>query len=172
LLLAQRALAAAKDLESTDDAPGIATINGCKRDRIARSQFIEQRWEGDAFQFRAEVGVGRWRFSEAMKICLEIKSGASAENRQAAPLLNLRHGLPRQADKLSGVKGLIAFANVQQMMRNPGAFFAAGLGGAHVEAAINLHRIDADDFALHSFGQEEGHFRFADGRWACEAENE
>jgi hypothetical protein len=118
------------------------------------------------------VEVGWRRFSKAMKICLEIKSGAAAENRQTAPLLDLRHGLPRQADKLGGIKGLIAFANVEQMMPNTGAFFAAGFGGAHVEAAINLHRIDGDDFALHSFGQEKGHFRFADGRWARQAEHE
>ncbi len=36
-------------------------------------------------------------------------------------------------------------------------------GGAQVQAAIDLHGIDGDDFATEPLGQAEGDFRFANG---------
>ena len=45
-------------------------------------------------------------------------------------------------------------------------FFGGRFGGADVEAAIDLHGIDGNDFAADALGELQSDFGFADGGWA------
>ena len=49
------------------------------------------------------------------------------------------------------------------MMRHAGAFGGGRFGGADVQAAIDLHGIDGNDFAADLFRQSQGDGRFPDG---------
>ena len=77
--------------------------------------------------------------------------------------LDFCNSLLREPDELRGVKRLVQIADVNQVMRHAGAFGGRRLGGADVQAAIDLHRVHGDDFAADFFRERQRGFRFAHG---------
>ena len=49
--------------------------------------------------------------------------------------------------------GLLHVENVEQVMRNPATLGRRQFGGPDIHAAIELHRVDVDDFTAEFLGQ-------------------
>ena len=118
------------------------------------------------FKFCPQARAGGRRFAQPLQKRFEIESGAPAQNRHAAALLYAGDRGLREPGELRGVKHLVEFDHINQMMRHRSSLFRGRLGGSDVQAAIDLHCIDGNDFAVEAPGQREGHGGFANGGWA------
>jgi hypothetical protein len=65
-------------------------------------------------------------------------------------LLNVGNGNVREFGKPRGVERLAHFHQINQMVANALPFLGGRFGRADVQSAINLHRIDGNDFASDS----------------------
>ena len=114
------------------------------------------------------VTIGQRRFTQAFQKCFEVESRSAAKDGHAAPRLDFRHGLSGQPGELRGIERLSHVHHVNQMVWHTGAVGGGRFGRAYVEAAINLHGVNGDDFTIEPFSQQQRDFGFADGSWAGE----
>ena len=84
---------------------------------------------------------------EAVQQGAQIKSGASHHHWQAAAPGDFCNGLAGDAGVLTCGVTVRGIQHVQQVMRYPPALRFGRLGGADVEAAIELEGIAIDDLA-------------------------
>lgn len=54
------------------------------------------------------------------------------------------------------MKIFLRFQNIDQMMGDALHLLRADLGGSDIHAAVNLHRIGGNDFAVYGFRQGNG----------------
>ena len=85
----------------------------------------------------------------------QVEAGSAGDDGQFAAAGNIAQGGAGLAAVFAGGEGLIGIGDVDEVMRNAGALFGAGLGGAEVHAAIDGNGIATDDFAVEPLGEGE-----------------
>ena len=95
-------------------------------------QFAQQLIERRGAEFGTELDVRRRHVAQTLKVSLEIKSGAAAENGHPSAGLDVRLRAARQHDKLRHVERLGQFHHVDEMMRHAGTFPGRRFGRAKV----------------------------------------
>ena len=71
-----------------------------------------------------------------------------------------------QCGEIRHAERLIRFQEIHPVVRDAAGFFCRHLGRAHVQAAIDLHGVGADDFAGELPGQCHAQRGFSGGRGA------
>ena len=158
----------ANDFDGADDAPGILTVNLLKRLGVVLGQFAHQVREWNLFQLGTKEGIGRRRVTQAFQKCFEVKARPAAQEWHATAHLDVGYGVMGPAGKLRGIERLGHIDHINQVMANALAFDWSRLGSADVQAAIDLHGIDRNDFAGDLFRDPQGDFALAGGGGACQ----
>ena len=65
---------------------------------------------------------------------------------------DLAEGCAGLAGVVAGGEGMVGGGDVDEVVRNEGALFERGLGGAEVHAAIDGYGVATDDFAVELLG--------------------
>ena len=159
------------DFNGADDPARIAPVDFGEGGRVPLFQFAEQIRQRQRFQLGAKSGVGGRRVTDAIKKGLEIKAGAAAENRQTTARTDFVNCGMRKAGKLSRVERGVDISDINQVMGEAATFGGGRFGRPDVQAAINLHRIDGNDFAAELFGEQQGDLGFAGRGGAGEQQN-
>jgi len=149
------------DLECAKDPARILAVDFFESDRVVPFQFLQQLRQRRVFQLCPQGGIGWRRVSEAFEENFEIKSGAAAEDRHATARLDFIHRQSSQLNEPGGVERLGHVGHIDQMVRDAFPFRRRWFSSTDVESAIDLHRIDRDNFATESFGQADRYGRFA-----------
>ena len=108
-------------------------------------------------EFGLAGGAGKESFGEGA----EVEAGSAGDDGEAAAGGDLARGRRGQPAVVAGGEGLIGVGNVDEVVRQAGAFVRGGLGGAEVHAAIDGDRVATDDFAGEALGEGEGKGGFA-----------
>jgi hypothetical protein len=166
----ERATSEADDFEGADDAAGVLAVDGLEGGGVALAEFVEEVGEGGGFEFATEVVVGGGGVAEALEEGVEIKAGTAAEDGEASAGVDVGDGGVREAGELGGVEVVGELTDVDEVVRDTAALGGGGFGGAEVEAAIDLHGIDGDDFGVELFGEAKRDGGFTDGGGTGEEE--
>ena len=94
----------ADDLDRADDPARVLPVNSLKSRRVGFLQFRQQFRQRPVFQLRPQRRVRRRRIAQALAKGLEIKSRATAKNRNAPAGLDFRHGAAGQLNEAGRVK--------------------------------------------------------------------
>ncbi len=163
------------DLQGPLDTFEIVGVNPFGGLRIDSGQLGVQRrrtFEFCAFaQLRAERLVGGRTFKEPVHQAHQVERRAGDDESALAARLNIGDGPIGEFDVARNAERFARLGDVDQMMRDGGALRGRGLGRADVHAAIDLHRIDAENLGAESWGQLDRRGRLA-GRRAAEQEDD
>ena len=154
----------ANDFDGANDTARVIAVNARKCFWIALVQFGKQLRRRELLEFGAQPEIGRWRLPDAFHPCLEVETSATAEDRDAIATVDFVGGPACVAEELGSIESFSRIKDVDEMMRQTGSFFRRGLGGADVQAAVDLHRVYGDDFAIEPFRELKGDFGFANSR--------
>ena len=116
---------------------------------------------GAAAEAAAEVfTTGRAR-EEAFGEGAEIEACSAGDDGEFVARGDVAEGGASAARVFSSGEGLVGVDDVDEVMRDAGALFGGGLGGAQVHAAVDSDGVAGDDFALEAFGESEREGGFA-----------
>ena len=78
---------------------------------------------------------------------------------------NFAHGGSCEAAVIASGERLVRVGNIDEVMRDAGALFVRGFGGAEIHTAVDGDGIATDDLAVEAFGEgeREGGFAAAGG---------
>ena len=105
---------------------------------------------------------------EAVDERAQVEAGAAGDDGQVAAFGDAGEGFAGQAAVVAGGAGLVGPGDVDQVVRDEGALFVRGLGGADLHLAIDGDGVAADDLAVELFGETQGERGLAAGGGADE----
>ncbi len=120
---------------------------------------------GAAAKALAQVFLASGAGEEAFSERAQVEAGAAGDDGEVAAAGDFAQGGSGEAAVVAGGEGLVGIGDVDEVMRDAGAFFGRGFGGAEVHAAIDGDGVAADDFAVEALGEgeREGGFAAAGG---------
>jgi hypothetical protein len=98
---------------------------------------------------------------EAICKCAEIEAGSTGDDGEFVAVGNFAQGCAGLPAVVAGGEGLVGVGDVDEVMRDAGALFGCGFGGAEVHAAIDGDGIATDDFSVEALGERAGERSFA-----------
>ena len=142
--------AGAQDFHRPGQAVQVERGDARCRDRIDRGQFRPQGIGALALQVGRHGGaqprIGRGAGRKPAHEIAQVKTGAARNHGQAAPRGDSGAGLVGSVHEIPRGVLLARVQDIDQVVRQPFAKGAFGLGRTDVHAAIRLHGIGADDF--------------------------
>jgi hypothetical protein len=116
----------------------------------------------------AKLPIGRRTLKNAAQQRFQVQRRPTHEQRFTPAFSHFRRSLMGQIDVLRNAELFGRRDQIEQMVRHGGAVLATRLGRADIEATIDGHRVEREDFAPQQLGQFHAHARLAAGRWAGE----
>src|SRR2546427_2479712 len=102
-LFGERFAGEANHFERPNDAARVLAVNALEHLRVGVAQFPQQAVKRKAFQFHAQLGIGRGRRADAFEPGLEIQPRATAKDGQPISSANLADSIRGPPDKLRGI---------------------------------------------------------------------
>ena len=110
---------------------------------------------GKGAQSRTQAVIALRSGREPFQQSTQVKTRAADKYRKRAALPDLLEHRPGEA-RVSPRRQLFCWRDyIYKMMRNPAPFALGKLGRANIESAMNLHRVEVDDFAAQLAGQRQ-----------------
>ncbi len=160
----------AGDFDGADESAPVMGVDGGGEGGVDGLEFAEEVWEGGGLEGGAEVGSGCGGVPEAFDPGFEVEAGAAAEDGGEAAGMDRGDGLVGEFEEAGGAEGFTGVGDVEEVVRDEGAFGRGRFGRADVHAAIDLHGVEGDDFGVEEGGEFEGDGGFAGGGGAGEEE--
>lgn len=118
---------------------------------------------GSSAKLAAERGVGRGAFEDAFVPALEVEDGAADGDDRAAAGVNVFDCAVSRIDEPGGAEWLPRIDDVDEVVGKRLPNGGRWLGGADLHAAVDLHRVDAEDLGAEVFGDGARECAFAGG---------
>ena len=163
------------DFEGADEAAGVVEVDGGGAVGGEVAQAADEGGGSVCLQFAgqaaAQVRIG-WRGAErgAREQRLDVEAGAADDDRKRSARLDVDDRGAGHACEAVGVEDLVRVNYVNQMVGCAFSFGECWLGGADVEAAVDLAGVGGDDFDGGVLGQVQGEAGFAGGGGAGDDE--
>ena len=93
------------------------------------------------------------READAVEEALNVQPGAAHQDGQLSAGGEVGFQRPGQRSEIRHAEGLVRLQKIDGMVRDAVGLFRRHLGGADIEAFVDLHRICADDLAAELLGQ-------------------
>ena len=163
------------DFEGADEAAGVVEVDGGGAVGGEVAQALDEGLGAAGFEFTgeaaAQVGIGR-RGAERGRgeQGLDVEAGAADDDGARSARLDVDDRGAGHACEAVGVEDLVWVNYVNQMVGCAFSFGECWLGGADVEAAVDLAGVGGDDFDRRVFGQLKCKAGFAGGGGAGDDE--
>src|ERR1700692_3503735 len=95
---------------------------------------------GTATKTLAKIFLPRRSCEETFRKSAKIEAGSAGDNGEFSACGNLAQGSAGAAAVFARGERLVGIGNVDEMMRDAGAFLGSWLGGAEVHAAVDRDR--------------------------------
>ncbi len=151
LEVARRTAGQKSDLERAAATVAIVRVQPIGGDRVERPQACVEFLVGQGAHLaarRVALGVGGLDRVEALAQGAQVEARAAHEQRHVTAIDDPHHRLLHPLAVLHGVGGVGRVDDVDQVMGDLGALGRRGLARTHVEAAVELARIEDDDLDL------------------------
>ena len=98
---------------------------------------------------------------EALSEGAQVEAGSAGDNGESSAAGDFAQGCASLSAVVAGGERLIGVGDIDEVVRDVGAFFGCGFGGAEIHTAIDGDGIATDDFAVEALGEGEGEGGFA-----------
>ena len=155
------------DLDGADDFGDVVGVDGGGGGFVEASEDAMEvggaAGGGDVAEAFALTGLWRRGGKEAVDEGAEVEASASGDDGKVAAFGDTCEGFAGEAAVVPCGAGLVGPRDVDHVVRDEGALFVRGFGGADLHLAIDGDRVTADDLAVEVLSEMNGEGSFAAG---------
>lgn len=171
LQLADWCASEAEDFDGADGAAFVVGVDARRGGGVDAFEFGAEGGEAQSAELFAQIFVGGGAGEHAVEEEFDVEVCAADDDGEDVAREAVGDGAGGEGEPVAGGEGVARVDDVDEQVRDAGAFFERGFGGADVHAAVDLVGVGGEDFAGlasrdHGVGQADGEITLAACGWA------